>query len=160
MDKALTDKHRKGKISRLHWTHCIHRRDGTTPRRGAWEGRGGESQRGRVRKQRRGYISMWWTYGCVSVILPSNLWSIGPGLFSVALKSALFSYQACVVCIFCVVCVCWCQGATLAMCSAGLGSSDDTFKEQRALGSCRGQQFGLALRGQVLQVMSAPNWCG
>lgn len=39
-------------------------------------------------------------------------------------------------------------------------SSDDTLKEQRPLGSCRGQQFGLTLRGQVLQVMSAPNWCG
>lgn len=47
---------------------------------------------------------------------------------------------------------------TLALCSVVLwSSSDDTLKEQCALGSCRGQQFGLALRGQVLQMMSAPH---
>lgn len=61
------------------------------------------------------------------------------------------------------VCLCMCllmSKATLGLCSVGLSLSDDTLKEKRILSSGRGQQFGLALWGQVLQVMSAPNWGG
>lgn len=74
-------------------------------------------------------------------------------------------HQASVLCMyvvsFCVfVYVCPDVRVTLAPCSVRNSSSDHTFKEKRTLGSCRGQQFGLTLRGQVLQVMSAPNWGG
>lgn len=147
----------KGKILQLHWTHHTHRtrRDGTAQRQGAERG---ESQRGRVRKQSRACISMWWLYGCgcVSVLLPS---------FSLVHLSRAFPICTlllpglCGVHVFCVVCVLM-SWASLALCSVGLSSSDDTFKEKRALGFGRGQQFGLALWGQVLQVMSAPNWGG
>lgn len=61
------------------------------------------------------------------------------------------------------VCLCMCllmSKVTLGLCSVGLSLSDDTLKEKRILSSGRGQQFGLALWGQVLQVMSAPNWGG
>lgn len=42
----------------------------------------------------------------------------------------------------------------------GLSLTVDAFKEQRALGFCGRQQPGPRLWGQVLQVMSAPNWGG
>lgn len=159
-------KHREGRYHNYTGHITLTGRDGTAQRRGAER----ESQRGRVRKQSSGRISMWWLCGCVSVLLPSNLWSICPGLFCifvtmgcVNLRFALTSpvWCACITCSLCVnVCVCWWQGRPWLCVLWGLGASDDTFEEQRTLGSCRGQQLGLALRGQVLQVMSAPYWGG
>lgn len=99
-------KHREGRYHNYTGHITLTGRDGTAQRRGAER----ESQRGRVRKQSSGHISMWWLCGCVSVLLPSNLWSICPGLF------CIFVTMGCVNLHFALTRPVWCARISCSLC--------------------------------------------
>lgn len=163
----MTDRDRKGRYRSYTGHITLTEQDETGQHRGGSR-KSGESQRGRVRKQSRACFSGDDCMGVGVFRFFSHLifgrfvqgFSIQVSNCGGCVTNLHFAltrpvWCACILCRWCVLT----SRATMALCSAGLSSSDDTFKEKRALCSCRGQQFSPALWGHVLHVMSAPNGC-